>query len=229
MRKLYIIAYDESLRRDALTQFLASVPDTGPWFYSIPNSVFVFSSLSAVDLYGQVHRRFGGHGRFFVSEAPYRNIEGWIPNNHWDLIKQNSTVHNYTLDFRGYWLDKNKHALPAESGVYCVYAATYNQNLDTVLLQNVLYIGKAVDVRARHMNHEGKPSWERQLKAGQVLCYSFASLASRSLVICESALIYKHKPVCNDLGKESFLHEATHVVTKGRNALLVADFTVFQN
>lgn len=229
MRKLYIIAYDESLKRDALTQFLEGVPDTGPWFYSIPNSVFVFSALSAVELYGQVHRRFVGHGRYFVSEAPYRNIEGWIPNNHWDLIKQNTTVHRYTLDFRGYWLDENRRGLPAESGIYCVYAATYDQSSDMVSLQNLLYIGKSVDVRARHANHEGRPSWERMLKAGQVLCYSFAPLPSRSLEVCESALIYRCKPVCNDLGKESFPHEATHVATRGRNALLATEFTVYHS
>lgn len=229
MRKLYLITYDEKLNRDELTAFLEKVPDSGPWFYSMPLSVFEYSTLSAAELYNRIVKEFPSHGRFFITAVPYHDSQGWLPNNHWEIIKKNAAVHDYTLDFRGYWLDCDKSSLPAESGIYCVYAATYNQVKDTVSLAEVLYIGKSENVRARHLDHEGWPSWDRKLKSGQILCYSFAPLPSRSLTICESALIYKRQPICNDLGKESFLHEATHVITTGRNALLETEFTVFHS
>ena len=229
MKKLYLIAYDEKLDRDALKVFLGKSPEVGQWFYSIPQSIFAYSSLPAQELYDRIVEAFPTHGRFFVTSVPYHDAQGWLPNNHWEIIKKNVAVHDYTLDFRGYWLDRNKSGLPAESGIYCVYAASYNPANETVSLRKLLYIGKAVDVRDRHVNHEGLPSWERKLESGETLCYSFAPLAKRSLMICEAALIYKNKPICNDIGKDSFLHEATHVITKGRNALLETEFTVFHS
>ena len=229
MRKLYLIVYDDKVNRDELTAFLTTIPNSGPWFYSIPQSIFEYSSLSATELYKQISKAFPLHGRFFITAVPYHASQGWLPNNHWEIIKRNVAVHDYALDFRGYWLDGNKSGLPAEPGLYCVYAAKHNKVKDSVSLEKLLYIGKAVDVRARHVDHEGKPSWERKLAEGEVLCYSFAPLARRSLTICEAALIYKTKPICNDLGKDAFLHEPTHVVTGGRNALLETEFTVFHS
>ena len=229
MKKLYLIVYDEKIDRDALKGFLGKTPDVGQWFYSIPQSIFAYSQLPAQELYERIVEAFPTHGRFFVTSVPYHDAQGWLPNNHWEIIKKNIAVHDYTLEFRGYWLDRNKSELPAESGIYCVYAATYNQTKDMVSLEKLLYIGEAVNVRTRHADHEGLPSWERKLGAGQILCYSFAPLAKRSLMICEAALIYKNQPICNDLGKDSFLHEATHVVSRGRNALLETDFTVLHS
>lgn len=229
MKKLYLIAYDEKIDRNALKGFLTKSTGIGQWFYSIPQSIFVYSSSSAQELYEQIAEAFPTHGRFFVTSVPYHNSQGWLPNNHWEIIKTNVAVHDYTLEFRGYWLDRNKSELPAEPGIYCVYAANYYPSKDTVSLKKLLYIGKAVNVRTRHVDHEGLPSWERKLSAGQMLCYSFAPLGKHSLMICEAALIYKCQPICNDLGKDSFLHEPTHVVTKGRNALLETEFTVFHS
>ena len=229
MKKLYLITYDEKINRDTLKDFLTRSPDVGQWFYSIPQSIFAYSSLSAQEFYDRIIEAFPAHGRIFVTSVPYHNSQGLLPNNHWEIIKKNVAVHDYTLEFRGYWLDRNKSGLPAESGIYCVYAANYNPSQDTVLLEKLLYIGKAVNVRTRHVDHEGRPSWERKLSSGQMLCYSCAPLARRSLMICEAALIYKNQPICNDLGKDSFLHEATHVVTRGRNALLETEFTVFHS
>lgn len=226
VRRLHLIVCDDKLKRSELTSFLDDEKDFGQWFYSMPNSLFVYSTLPAAGVYKRIKERFPGHGRFFVTAVPYHDSKGWMPNNHWEIIHANSAVHDYTLDFRGYWLDGQEASLPAESGIYCVYASTYNKATDTVTLREVLYIGKSVNVRDRHVDHEGKPYWKSKLEKGEVLSYSFAPLAERSLTICELALIYKQQPKCNDLGKEAFLHETTHVVTKGRNACLPKEFTV---
>ena len=226
MRKLYLIAYGDKLKRDDLTSFLGGVKECERWFYSMPNSLFVISSLTANEVYDRIEERFSVHGRFFVTEVPRHNSQGWIPNNHWEIIKANSVAHDYELEFDGYWLEGKEALLPSKPGLYCVYASTYNRSADTVTLREVLYVGKSVDVRNRHEDHEGKPSWRQKLKEGEVLSYSFAPLPERSLSICEAALIFKLQPVCNDMGKEAFHHESTHIVTKGRNACLPTEFTV---
>ena len=38
----------------------------------------------------------------------------------------------YWLEFDGYWRDENKGGVPAESGVYCVYACTWSSEAKTV-------------------------------------------------------------------------------------------------
>lgn len=226
MRKLYLIAYDEKLKRAELTTFLNGVKECGPWFYSMPNSLFVYSSLSAEGVYNRIKEHFPNHGRMFVTAVPYHNSQGYMPGNHWEIVNANSAVHDYTLDFRGYWLEGREASLPEEPGIYCVYASTHDKSADTVTLREVLYIGKAVNVRKRHEDHEGKPSWKRKLREGEVLSYSFAPLSEHSLAICEAALIFKQQPICNDVGKEAFHHESTHIVTKGRNACLPTEFTL---
>lgn len=226
MRRMYLIVYDDKLNRADLTSFLDGVKECHQWFYSMPNSLFVFSSLSASEIYTLVKGKFPGHGRFLVTAVPFHDFKGWLPNNHCDLINANSAVHDYTLDFRGYWLEGKESLLPAEPGIYCVYATAYNQVADTVTLRELLYIGKSVNVRKRHEDHEGKPYWKRMLNNGEILSYSFAPLSERSLAICELALIYKQQPKCNDMGKEAFLHETTHIVTGGSNACLPKEFTV---
>ena len=229
MKKLYLLVFGQNIEREELTSFLSSVHDCGPWFYSIPNSVFVYSLLNAEELYACVAKHFHEHGNMFVTEVPYHNSQGWIPDRHWEIIKRNVVVHDYDLEFRGYWLENNEKSLPEESGIYCVYASTYNREIKTVSLNKLLYIGQSVNVCERHREHEGKIFWKSKLKEGEGLCYSFAPLPKRSLAICEMALIYKHKPICNTMGKESFPYEATHIVTRGRNACLIKDFTVFHS
>lgn len=226
MRKLYLIAYDQKLDRDALTKFLDGRNDCGPWLYSLPNAVFVFSKMTAFSLYDAINNRFPSHGRFFVTEVPLRNAQGWLPGNHWNLINSESIVHDYKLEFEGYWREGREDGLPKCAGVYCVYAATYNKVENTVSLHQLLYIGKSEDVHERHRDHEAKPRWKRKLSDGQILCYSMARLAKQSLSICEAAMIKKHQPPCNELLTDQFPHGATHIVTIGRNALLSRDFVV---
>lgn len=226
MKKLYLIAYDTWISRDEIMRFLSNAVGEANCFDSMPHSLFVLSSLTAQALYEKVKAAYPHHGRFYVTESPRYNASGWMPNSHWRLINENSTVHDYQLAFDGYWTQGQEPYLPAESGIYCVYAAIHNQQTDRVRLLRVLYVGKSVDVRARHQNHEGLASWKAQLSSGETLCYSFAPLARQSLSICEAAMIFKHQPICNDACRDSFSHGATRIRTSGRNACLLTDFTV---
>ena len=73
---------------------------------------------------------------------------------------------HYSLEFAGYWREPNVGSLPAKSGIYGVYASTYDANQGTVSLLRLLYIGEGADVRDRVSNHERWQDWKRQLKDG---------------------------------------------------------------
>lgn len=135
-------------------------------------------------------------------------------------------IHEYTLDFKGYKLEGKEDTFEHDSGIYCVYACTYNPPSNTVGIRSLLYIGKAVDFYERHRNHNKKPEWKAKLQIGEMLCYSRAHLDAHSLDICEAAMIFEHKPVCNDTADENFHYDSTHVVTIGKNRFLNPDFTV---
>lgn len=226
MRKLYLIAHSDAYKREELIAHIESSSRTGEWFYSMPNSLFVHANMSACELYEFIARRFGKQNRIFITEVPYCNSQGWIPGGHWDIIKANNIVHDYELKFDGYWLDRQREYLPTFSGIYCVYASTYNSERDTVALNRLLYIGKAENVRQRHQNHEKRDEWLHELNPGEMLSYCATAVSVRSLKVCEAALIFQHKPKCNDIGKDGYHHQKTHVKTSGRNALLQADFTL---
>lgn len=133
-----------------------------------------------------------------------------------------------SLAFEGYWLEINKSGVPAQSGIYCVYACTYNQNKDTVTLRELVYVGESENVRNRLANHERLPDWKKRLKAGETLCYSVAAVSGSDRNRAEAAVIFHHKPPCNTEYKYSFPFESTTIQTSGRNALLDSSFTVYR-
>ena len=60
----------------------------------------------------------------------------------------------FNVEFDGYWREKNIGGIPANSGIYCVYECTYNQEEKTVSIHRLIYIGEARDARDRIKNHE---------------------------------------------------------------------------
>lgn len=135
---------------------------------------------------------------------------------------------SYSLTFDGYWRAPNASGLPAKSGVYCVYACTYDTRMKTVSLRKLLYIGEAANVRERVSGHERWQDWERALQYGEILCFSAALIAPKSdRQRAEAAMIYHHKPPCNVEYVHSFPYEQTTISTSGQNALLGSYFTVY--
>lgn len=224
MKKLYLVALGETINRDVAIERLGRNPGYGPWFYSIPNTFCIYSSGKAMDLFNLLHDPTDEKENLFVTEVPV-NSAGWIPKAHCDLMKKNAIVHSYNLNFRGYWVDGRQFEMPDVSGVYCVYACSVLPNLK-LNISNLLYIGKAERLRSRHLNHERHEDWKKYLQQGETLCFSCAELPRQSLSVCESALIFKHKPNGNDELKDGFYRSATHVVTSGANLYLSPDFTV---
>ena len=129
--------------------------------------------------------------------------------------------------FQGYWLEVDVSGVPAKSGVYCVYAGTYNSDSDTVSLRKLLYVGESGDVNSRLADHEKKAEWKKHLKTGETLCYSFGAVDEADRNRAEAAVINHHKPPCNVEYVHSFPFTMTRVKTSGRNYALSSDFTVY--
>jgi hypothetical protein len=133
---------------------------------------------------------------------------------------------SYYLDFTGYWLEKNIGGIPKASGVYCVYACTYNAETDKVSIRLLVYIGEAQDVNDRIANHEKWPDWRKHRQQGEELCFNFAPAEPSERPRVEAALIFRHKPPENSEHKDSFPFGETTISTTGRNSLVDSKFTV---
>ena len=131
-----------------------------------------------------------------------------------------------SLNFDGYWREVKKGGVPTRSGIYLVYVCRYNEPQSTVTLDKLIYIGEAGDVRDRIANHERWPEWRRHVPKGSQVCFSFAGVTSPDRERAEAALIYCHKPPCNDEYTDSFPFEDTTVESTGRSALLSSAITV---
>ena len=133
----------------------------------------------------------------------------------------------YDLDFAGYWREPNISSLPASSGIYCVYACTFNKDQNTVSIAKLLYVGESANVRVRVDGHPSFDTWKKQLISAQILCFSASTISpGTDRERAEAAMIYKHQPPCNASCKDSFSHDTTTINTSGQNVLLATRFTV---
>ena len=79
----------------------------------------------------------------------------------------------------------------------------------------------------RISGHELKEKWERQLPKGEVLCFNMAEIAPGSArQRAEAAVIYHHKPPCNEEYSDSFPYDQTTITISGKNSELKSNFTV---
>jgi hypothetical protein len=135
---------------------------------------------------------------------------------------------NYVLNFDGYWRDVNKDGLPVQSGIYTVYAATYDAIAKTVSLRRLLYIGESDDVRSRVAIHDRRSDWLKKLSIGETLCYGVAPISpTTDRQRAEAAMINHHKPPCNVEYVNEFPFETTGITTSGQNSLMTVTFTVY--
>lgn len=133
-----------------------------------------------------------------------------------------------SIEFDGYWREVNKASIPAKSGIYCVYACTFNSSQDTVSLRKLIYIGESENVRARVKDHEKTDDWKSHLKSGEVLCFNFAPIiADRNRA--EAAMINYHKPPENTEYVNNFPFDATRMTVTGKRRFLEGSFTVYRS
>lgn len=218
MKKLYLVTLSAAISRDEVIRSFEASDGFGVWFYSMANSFFVYSSLTAGSVYEAIKKVVPNNERFFVTEVNLGNCQGWMPGKHWDMINWNGADKKYVLEFQGYYR-RSEYLLPT-AGVYCVYRGIYNVHNDAVSLRQLLYIGQSKNVKERHSNHENLGEWKSKLGVGEELQYTMAALPEQDLERCEAALIYKNKPLCNHSGVDSFSYLPTLLDIKGCVALL---------
>ena len=131
------------------------------------------------------------------------------------------------INFKGYWRDVNKHGIPSTSGIYLVYACTYNSETDTVSLNNLIYIGQAENLNERIMTHTKRSEFLKQCGGEENLCYSVAEVPVIHLDMVENALVYAQKPPLNDRLKDRYSYSQAEFHLEGRCALMKhKDFTI---
>lgn len=131
------------------------------------------------------------------------------------------------LAYEGYWRERNFNGVPAYSGVYTFMECKLNSD-DTVTLINILYIGKADNVKERVQKHDKLDVMKRSLSYGNELCINCAPVSGTDQDRAEAALIYKHKPPFNDQLKDWFNYDTTIISNSGRYSLLERLFTVIR-
>lgn len=86
MKRLYYVAIPAEFNRTDIVNYLEKIPQCIFWFYSLPNSFFMYSTFSAFDLYEKIVTKFGKKDGLFVMEIVAQNCQGLLPQEHWDII-----------------------------------------------------------------------------------------------------------------------------------------------
>lgn len=108
------------------------------------------------------------------------------------------------INVQGCWRDVNRMGVPPYTGVYFVYAGSFNLNTNLVSLRELLYVGQSTNANERLRDHEGRQGWSQFLRPGEELIYAFASVQAGYLDDIEAALIYRLQPPCNEALKDAY-------------------------
>ena len=130
------------------------------------------------------------------------------------------------VEFYGYWRESKKELIPSHSGVYCVYECSYNPDNDSVIINRLIYIGKAENVRERISNHEKWGEWRQNIGDGKELCFSSGSVEPDIRERIQAAFVFQNKPPLNDEYKNSFPFDQTTITARGSVELHITDFSV---
>ncbi len=135
-------------------------------------------------------------------------------------------MHIFNVNIEGYWREKHKAVIPDHSGVYFVYEAKYDQEKDIVRLIQLIYINSSENVKTQLTNNEKHKTWLDHINVDNELCYSTGYVESANRSQVEAAYVFKHKPLFNTEGVDSFSFDRTTIISIGKTALLDTNFTV---
>ena len=128
----------------------------------------------------------------------------------------------YTLEFLGYFQLSQIKKLANCPGIYGVYVCENGK------IKELIYIGRAKDIGHRFTSgHHDLSDWQDDLVDDEELRFNVASVEGKlDRKRVEAAMIYKHKPDCNDYGKDDFDYPETTIETLGKNSKMRKEFTV---
>ena len=218
MKRPYLVVTGDKFPRKDVLDRMGQNLSFGIWFYSMPNSFIIYSSLDADAISKFIRDITADKIRIFVTEITVSNNQGWMPGPHWDIINNGGTDKKYDLSFQGFFRDASE--LPKKPGVYCVHSGVYNEIAKTVTLRKLLYIGQSDCVGIHLANSSNLQVWSGKLSCGEELWFSFAQIDADELDRCASALVYDNQPECNSIGKDGFRYMDTIVSVGGAIGLL---------
>ena len=223
MKSLFLVTHSVKIDREQVINYLSSQKGFGTWFYSMPSSFFIYSALSAENIGTLIQHRFGEQERVFVIKVTGASYYGWMPKDHWVIIENQGAERRFDLVFNGF--TREFLSLPAKAGIFCVYRGKYNPSTDKVILYEVLYIGKGIDIRQESGVEKRICVWQQFLNVGEELWFSYAEVVQADMARCSAALIFLNKPRCNNEGeKNSFGYYDTLVTATGATVLLKTGF-----
>jgi hypothetical protein len=82
----YLILFPTSIDRSALVAHLESLPKHGRWYHCLPNSVFVNSGLSVVEIRNDLLKTFGASLTIVVVKLTDGEFAIQMPQGHIDLL-----------------------------------------------------------------------------------------------------------------------------------------------
>lgn len=136
------------------------------------------------------------------------------------------SAYSYTLEFTGYVGEDELHTLPEKSGIFCVYEAQQPAQMPYMLMERLLYIGEAGNIRHRLLNCELMSIWQFSIKARHKLAFSYAQVDSFNRLRVNAALVFYHKPPYNTEYLDHFPFYPTIVRSRGDTAFLDTMFSV---
>lgn len=83
--RLYLLVLGTTINAEEVKEFIDGQEYITDWFYSMPNSFFLVSGLTASELYERIRYKFK-EGRLFLTEVSSTNRQGWLPRSHWAKI-----------------------------------------------------------------------------------------------------------------------------------------------
>ena len=133
----------------------------------------------------------------------------------------------YNIEFKGYKLDKDVLKLPTDSGVYIIYRCVYNETTDKVQLVELIYIGKATNLRQEVAYHNSRDEFLVEAGEGETLCYAYTNVPRTQYDIIENALIYTSEPRLNTNLVDNYDHQDAEFHFSGRcDRLRYFDFKI---
>ena len=132
----------------------------------------------------------------------------------------------FHLQFDGYWREAVKQFTPEYSGIYLIYTCRYISEKNMGDLSELIYIGKAENLRKRIMDHSEK-EFSKLMNEGETLCYACAPFELNDLEKVENALVYAEKPRGNTLLKSNYSYGDARIKIEGACDLLkYTDYTI---